>query len=104
MPVTLEELYMGGSKRIAIRRPCIAGGAVREERVEVDIPLHPGTRDGARFSIPGGAPTTANVIVVVRTRPHARFTRMGDDLVYGFEVSLFEALTGTRAARLARSL
>jgi len=98
MPVTLEELYAGGSKRVAIRRPYIAGGGMREERVEVDIPLHPGTRDGARFSIPGGAPHKANVVVTVRTRPHARFKRMGDDLVCSLEVSLVEALTGFRTS------
>ena len=98
MPVSLEELYAGGTKRVAIRRPYISNGAIREERVEVEIPLHPGTRDGARFSIPGGAPHKANVIVVVKTRPHGRFRRMGDDLVCNFELTLLEALTGFRSS------
>jgi len=98
MPVTLEELYLGGTKRVAIRRPYISNGAIREERVEVEIPLHPGTRDGARFSIPGGAPHKANVIVVIKTRPHGRFRRMGDDLVCQFELTLLEALTGFRSS------
>ena len=96
MPVSLEELYTGGKKRVAIRRPYLddARGVIREERVEVEIPLNPGTRDGARFNIAGGSPNRANVAVIVRTRPHPRFKRAGDDLVCGLELSLHEALTG----------
>jgi DnaJ-class molecular chaperone len=99
MPVALEELYVGATKKIAVRRPYItSGGAVREERVEVDIPLRPGARDGERFRIPGGSPSHANVIVVLKTKPHARFVREGDDLLCGFEVTLLEALTGFRSS------
>ena len=98
MYATLEELYAGATKRVAIRRPVMHGSQLREERVEVDIPLSPGARDGERFKINGGSPNRANVIISVRTRPHARFERRGDDLVCGFEVSLFEALTGFRAS------
>ena len=97
MYATLEELYAGVTKRVAIRRPVLHGRQLREERVEADIPLSPGARDGERFKINGGSPNRANVIISVRARPHARFERRGDDLVCGFEVSLYEALTGFRA-------
>ena len=38
------------------------------------------------------------MIVVIKTRPHGRFRRMGDDLVCQFELTLLEALTGFRSS------
>ena len=96
MMVTLEELYTGATKRIAVRVPVINErlGRVEQERVEVDVQLEAGSADGQRFRIPGGGPNRANVVVTLKTRPHTRFVRQGDHLVCNHDVSLYEALTG----------
>jgi hypothetical protein len=98
--VPQEELYTGTTRRIAVRVPVLTPtGGVAEERVEVEVRLLPGSADGQRFRIPGGSRERANVIVTLKTRPHTRFVRHGDDLVCHQEVSLFEALTGARQER-----
>ena len=103
MLVSLEELYAGASKRIAVRVPVINErlGRIEEERVEVDVALQPGSADGQKFRIPGSDPRRANVIVTLKTRPHERFARQGDHLVCSHDVSLYEALTGARRAACA---
>ena len=100
MMVSLEELYSGATKRIAVRVPVLdeRQGAIRQERVEVDVNLEAGSQDGQRFRIPGGRRTRANVIVTLKMRPHPRFARRGDHLICDQDVSLYEALTGYRGA------
>jgi len=97
LPVSLEEMYSGATRRIAVPRPYLgADGRVREERVEVDLQLQPGAADGQRFRIRASKPNQANVEVILRQKAHARFERRGDDLVCRQEISLLDALTGFR--------
>jgi len=97
LPVSLEEMYSGATRRIAVPRPYLgADGMVREERIEVDLQLQPGAADGQRFRIRASKPNQANVEVLLRQKANARFDRRGDDLVCMHEVSLLEALTGFR--------
>ena len=99
MPVSLEEIHSGITKRVGIRRPVVGGdGLVRQERVDVDIKLEAGTPDGQRFRIPAGSPHRANVYVQLRQKPHPRFARHGADLVASCEISLLEALTGFKTS------
>ena len=100
MLVSLEELYNGASKRIAVRVPVLdrRTGSVSQERVEVDVNLEAGSADGQRFRIPGGSRERANVIVTLKTKPHPRFVRQGDHLVCEHDISLYEALTGFKGA------
>ena len=51
MPVTLEELYLGGTKRVAIRRPYISNGAIREERAVLELCERVGANDSAVVSV-----------------------------------------------------
>ena len=85
MMVTLEELYTGTTRRIAVRVPVLnpQTGAVSQERTELEVRLEPGMTDGQRFRIPGGSRTRGDVIVTLKTKPHPRFARQGDHLVCG---------------------
>ena len=95
-----EELYSGVTRRIAVPVPVLdeRTGRVSEERVEADVRLAPGSMDGQRFRIDGGARNRANVIVTLKTQPHATFVRQGDHLYCAHELTLFEALTGFRGS------
>jgi molecular chaperone DnaJ len=62
--------------------------------------IPPGTRDGARFQVPGeggagfrnGPP--GNLLVVIHVTPHDFFTRVGNDIYCKIEVSVDEAALG----------
>lgn len=76
--LTLEELYRGATKSVRTR----AGGSY-------DIEVKPGWKAGTKISFGEDA-------FVVRERPHARFTRAGNDLTHWCEVDLGALLTGSR--------
>lgn len=79
---------------------CGGAGAVAVQRtLRVKVP--PGAADGQRIRVtgeghrgPGGAP--GNLLVTLRVKEDARFARRGDDLVTRVEVTLLEAITGTK--------
>ncbi|MBC7340637.1 MAG: J domain-containing protein [Firmicutes bacterium] len=83
--VTLEEVAEGTRRQVELVLP---GGP---RRLEVRVP--PGVRDGQLLRLPGGA-DGQDVYLRVHVRPHAVFTRQGDDLVRELPVSLTEALLG----------
>ncbi|HSC28019.1 MAG TPA: J domain-containing protein [Vicinamibacterales bacterium] len=76
------------------------GRTVRTEAVDVDVP--PGTAGGVRLRVPGhghagrNGGQTGDLYVTVHVRPHALFTREGDDLFCTIPVSLHEAVLGAR--------
>jgi DnaJ-class molecular chaperone len=78
----LEEAFRGTTRLVEV-----AG-----KRLEVKIP--PGVDNGSRIKLTGKGPNGADLVVVVRVRPHARFTRRGADLELEAPISLREALLG----------
>jgi DnaJ-class molecular chaperone len=80
--ISLEEAFRGTSRRIDIDG----------KRLEMTIP--PGADNGTRIKLTGQGPGGGDVVVVVRVRPHAIFTRRGADLERELPITLQEALLG----------
>lgn len=100
--VSLEELYHGISKRVRITAKKLVNGASgRTQSVssEKEIKLKPGWKDGTKITFagegdqqPGVKP--ADIIFIIKSKPHDRFRRSGDDLIYDCPITLEEALCG----------
>ncbi|KAL7463499.1 hypothetical protein ACHAXS_003860 [Conticribra weissflogii] len=98
LEVTLEDLYNGSTKHIAIQQP----NPLRPQfplRKEVEVTLCPGMSSGESVklagvvdSIPDAAP--ADVVFLLSQRRHAVFTRRGHDLAMECKISFGEALVG----------
>ena len=80
--VTLEEAFHGASRIVEV-----AG-----RRLEVAIPR--GVDSGSRVRLTGKGPDGRDLVVVIKLRPHAVFTRRGADLEREVPVTLREALLG----------
>jgi DnaJ-class molecular chaperone len=80
--ISLEEAFRGTSRRIDIDG----------KRLEMTIP--PGADNGTRIKLTGQGRGGGDVVVVVRVRPHAIFTRRGADLERELPITLREALLG----------
>src|ERR1043166_3296884 len=91
----------GGSGKVA-DKPCpVCGGSgrvIRPETVRVNIP--PGAETGKRIRIPGkgasgnrGGPA-GDLYITPTVRPHALFTRDGNDLTMELPITIGEALRG----------
>ena len=80
--IGLEEAYRGTTRLVEI------GG----RRLEVTIPR--GADNGTRVRLSGQGPNGGDLVVVVKVRPHAVFTRRGADLERELPVTLEEALLG----------
>ncbi len=80
--VTLEEVATGTKRLLDLDG----------KRIEVTIP--PGVANGQRIRFSGVTADKIDVFVSVKVKPHADFTRKGDDLHREVPVTLKEALLG----------
>jgi DnaJ-class molecular chaperone len=97
---SLEELYNGATKRMKVTRQRLQadGRTVRPEEKLLEINIKPGWKAGTKITFesegdqaPGVIP--ADMTFVVAEKPHDRFKRSGNDLVFTAKVTLLEALT-----------
>lgn len=100
---TLEELYKGSTRKMRINRSVASpdGRAAHREEEILEINVVPGWKKGTRITFPekgderpGRVP--ADIVFVVDEKPHPRFRREGNDLVYVQTLSLADALCGAR--------
>ena len=80
--LSLEESFHGTARIVEIEG----------KRLEVTIPR--GAGDGSRIKLTGKAPGGRDLVVITKLRPHAVFTRRGDDLEREVPIALGEALLG----------
>src|SRR4051812_31447544 len=80
--ITLEEAF-NGTKRIV---------QIDDKRLEVTIPR--GVDNGSRIRLAGRGGDGADLVVVIRVKPHPVFTRRGADLERELPITLREALLG----------
>jgi DnaJ-class molecular chaperone len=92
--ITLEEAYSGTNRTIELAAPS------GTRKVQVKIPA--GIADGARVRAAGqggagsGGGPSGNLFIRVHIRPHARFTREGDNLRVKVQVPLRVCIVGGR--------
>ncbi|KAI9672212.1 MAG: hypothetical protein M1831_002026 [Alyxoria varia] len=108
LPVTLEDLFSGTTKRLKINRKVYderTGRASTQDKI-LEVPIKKGLRAGSKIKfsnvgdqIEGG---TQDIHFVVSEKEHAQYRRDGDDLRHDVEISLKEALTGWQ--RVARTI
>jgi len=96
LPVTLEDLFKGTTKRLKISKRLLDGST--QDKIQ-DVEIKPGYKEGTKIRF-GGAGNERDdghdpqdIVFVVEEKPHPVFTREGDNLVMAFHLPLVEALT-----------
>ncbi|KAF1942066.1 DnaJ-domain-containing protein [Clathrospora elynae] len=102
LAVTLEELYGGATKKLKIKRKTYdqsTGKQSTQDRI-LEVPIKKGLKAGSKIKfsdvgdqVEGG---TQDLHFIVSEKPHAMFTREGDDVKHIIDLDLKEALTGWR--------
>ncbi len=98
--LTLEELHQGCTKKMKIsRRVLSADGSLRMDEKIVEIVVKPGWKSGRKIRFPkegdhyhGRIP--ADIVFVVKEKPHSVYKRDGNDLTFTSVISLKDALCG----------
>lgn len=97
--VTLEEIDKGCVKKMKISRMACVDGQQRKEEKMLNITVKPGWKAGTKITFqkegdqtPGKTP--ADIIFIIRDKPHSIFKREGSDLRYNAKISLRQALCG----------
>ncbi len=100
LPISLEDLLNGTTKKMKITRNVTDGGMTFEEEKVLAVNIKKGWKAGTKITFaeegdqrPGTTP--ADIIFVIKDKPHELFTRDSDNnLLYTCKLSLKEALTG----------
>jgi len=93
--VTLEEIASGATKKMKISRKVINpdNHTMRTEEKVLTIEIKPGWKQGTKITFPregDQSPTTipADIIFIIKDKPHPTFRRDGSDLIYTAKISL----------------
>ncbi|XP_043110290.1 dnaJ homolog subfamily B member 4 [Puntigrus tetrazona] len=99
--VSLEEVFHGCTKRMKISRKRLNpdGRTLRTEDKILTIEIKRGWKEGTKITFPregDESPNTipADIVFVIKDKPHAHFRREGSDIVYPVRVSLRQSLCG----------
>ncbi|GLT27522.1 hypothetical protein SLA2020_025090 [Shorea laevis] len=100
LPCSLEELFNGTSKKVKITREVIdMRGKVLQVEELLNIDVKPGWKVGTKITFSEKGNQKPNVIAsdlifIIDEKPHAVFTRDGNELIVKEKISLTKALTG----------
>ncbi|KAL3659622.1 hypothetical protein V7S43_015298 [Phytophthora oleae] len=102
LEVPLEQLYTGCTKKLKITRKVHdpSSNQMREEQKILEINVKPGWKDGTKVTFEGqgdalpGRPAQ-DIVFVIKQKPHNKFKRDGDNLLYHAKLSLRDALLGS---------
>lgn len=102
--VTLEDIYKGCTKKMKISKKVNPDGqGVRQEQKVLTIDVKPGWKAGTKITFqkegdhhPNRIP--ADIVFVIRDKPHSIFKRDGSNLKYTHKITLKQALTGVKFA------
>lgn len=99
LPVSLGEVLKGTVKKMKINRKALQsdGRSYREDKV-LTICVKPGWKAGTKITFPREGDQSANaiaadIVFIIRDKPHPLFTRDGSDVKYTHKISLKEALS-----------
>ncbi|XP_053209295.1 dnaJ homolog subfamily B member 4-like [Panonychus citri] len=100
--VTVEELLKGTTKRMKITRKVIGpdGNSYRNEDKILSVTIKPGWKAGTKITFQREGDQKLNsipadIVFIIRDKPHPLFKREGADIRYTAKISLREALCGT---------
>ncbi|XP_050799609.1 dnaJ homolog subfamily B member 5 isoform X1 [Gopherus flavomarginatus] len=99
--VSLEEIYHGSTKRMKITRRRLNpdGRTTRTEDKILNIVIKRGWKEGTKITFPKEGDATpdnipADIVFILKDKPHTHFKRDGTNVVYTAMISLKEALCG----------
>ncbi|VDK41680.1 unnamed protein product [Anisakis simplex] len=100
--VSLEDIYEGCTKKMKITRKVLTadGKSTRQEDKVLTLNIKPGWKSGTKITFPregNQCPNRvpADIVFVIRDKPHPKFKRDGSDIRYVHPISLRDALCGT---------
>jgi DnaJ family protein B protein 1 len=93
--VSLEEIASGATKKMKISRKVLNpdNRSTHTEDKVLTIEIKPGWKQGTKITFPregDQSPTTipADIIFIIKDKPHSIFRRDGSDLIYTAKISL----------------
>lgn len=106
LPVSLEEVLKGTVKKMKINRKALHadGRSYREDKV-LTINVKPGWKAGTKITFPREGDQSANtiaadIVFIIKDKPHPQFKRDGSNIKYTHKISLKEALTCNTTVRI----
>lgn len=99
--VTLEDINGGCQKKMKISKMVMShDGSARKEEKILTINVKPGWKAGTKITFPKEGDqipgkVAADIVFIIRDKPHAHFKREGSDIKYTAKVSLRQALCGS---------
>lgn len=101
LKLTLEELAVGLTKKLRVNRSVTdARGRVTKDQRIVEVVIKAGYKEGTKIRFDGYGDETPHskqdVVFVIKQKPHDTYTREGDNLVYHANITLEQALFGTK--------
>ncbi|WQF79807.1 Putative DnaJ domain, Chaperone J-domain superfamily [Colletotrichum destructivum] len=101
LPLTLEELFRGVTKKMKIKRKTFDDTGKRTTTDTVlEVPIKPGLKKGSKIKFKGVGDQEEggqqDLHFILEEKPHPLFVREDNDLVHTVELDLKEALTGWR--------
>ncbi|XP_061701739.1 dnaJ homolog subfamily B member 1a isoform X2 [Syngnathoides biaculeatus] len=101
LKVSLEEVFAGCTKKMKISRKRLNpdGRTTRSEDKILSVDIKRGWKEGTKITFPREGDETptnipADVVFVVKDKPHPVFRREGSDIIYPAKISLRDALCG----------
>ncbi|KAF9881206.1 dnaJ heat shock family protein [Colletotrichum karsti] len=99
LPLTLEELFRGVTKKMKIKRKTFDDNGKRTTTDQVlEVPIKAGLKKGSKIKFKGVGDQEEggqqDLHFILEEKAHPLFAREGDDLVHTVELDLKEALTG----------
>jgi DnaJ-class molecular chaperone len=98
--VTLEEINTGATKKMKISRKVLNpdSRSLRTEDKVLTIEIKPGWKQGTKITFPregDQSPSTipADIIFIIKDKPHPTFKREGSDLIYTAKIPLKDVST-----------
>lgn len=100
LQISLEEIYSGITKRMKIKKQIFNNNQYTTEEKVLTIDVKPGWKAGTKITFPKEGdqrPSNipADIVFVIKDKPHHLFKREGSDIKYKAKISLRDALTGT---------
>ncbi|WPJ60590.1 hypothetical protein SMAC4_02583 [Sordaria macrospora] len=99
LPVSLEDLFKGTTKKMKIKRKTFdeTGKRTTSDTV-LEVPIKPGLKKGSKIRFKGVGDQEEggqqDLVFIVEEKPHPLYTRDGNDLHHTIDLDLKEALTG----------